>query len=119
MKKFTLLACVLIVISILCSNISFAEEKEVVLVGKVDVKYDDDMEKVLNIEFKSNGQTYYIKLDDKGKQIASDHDWENLEITGKLNEEDGKKTITVSKFKVVEEEKDKEENDKEENVDEE
>jgi len=81
-----------------------AEEiKTVTVKGMVNVTEDDDGN-ITGVLLKGDFEAYTIVLDEKGLRLGGEMDGEQVEVTGVIAEQGGKKFLTVKSFKAVVEE---------------
>jgi len=88
---------VLVTLMVFCLGLvwgypSWAVDDVIILMGKIDANGSLMTEK---------GEVYWLEPDDRGKEVVS-HAPKCVIVTGSLKEKEGKQTMTVSAYQVVE-----------------
>ena len=105
MKKNTqllLLICCALVMTLLFAMVAIAEEEEESVIGTVTAATTDSAGKVTAVKIVSDDGEYLVANNDKGKELLKFVD-KDVDASGTVKESDGKKTITVTEFEVIEE----------------
>jgi hypothetical protein len=85
---------------LLLSGTTWAADK-VTLTGQVTVTEDDDFN-VTDVTLKgTDGKTYSVTLDEKGKKLGIEMDGAKVQVVGTVAEKGGKMWLTVMSYKEI------------------
>jgi hypothetical protein len=105
MKRNThllLLVFGVLMMTLMFAMVAVAEEEEEAIIGTVAAATTDSSGKVTAVKIIADEGEYLVENNDKGKELLKLVD-KDVDASGTVKEKDGKKTITVTEFEVIEE----------------
>jgi hypothetical protein len=97
-----LMICCAMMMTLLLAMVAIAEEEEESVIGTVTAATTDSSGKVTAVKIVADEGEYLVANNDKGKELLKYVD-KDVDASGTVKESDGKKTITVTEFEVIEE----------------